>query len=58
LQGLLPALPDSSTVHYHLGFAYHRAGNKAQAKRYLDLALAKRPPDGERAQIEALLKSL
>ena len=52
---LVEKQPNRSTFHYHLAMAFFQKGDKIQAKRSLETALAKQPPKDEEGRIRELL---
>lgn len=57
-QRALKVQPSSVEAYYNLGVLYHRIGELEQASRYLQQALALRPPGALQARIETLLEAL
>jgi tetratricopeptide (TPR) repeat protein len=47
--------PKNPTFHYHLGMALMQKGDKAAARKALEVALQNNPPAGEAAKIRELL---
>ncbi|MBT8438589.1 MAG: tetratricopeptide repeat protein, partial [Gammaproteobacteria bacterium] len=58
LKEVVAAQPDIPVFNYHLGMAYHKAGDKAAARTYLEAALATDKDFKGREMAESTLKSL
>jgi tetratricopeptide (TPR) repeat protein len=58
LEKVIEAQPDTQIFNYHLGMAHHKAGNDAEARKYLEVALASDSDFKGRDVAEATLKSL
>ena len=58
LKQVVEAQPDVAVFNYHLGMAYHKSGNIAEARKYLEAALASDQDFKGRAEAEQTLKSL
>jgi tetratricopeptide (TPR) repeat protein len=58
LEQVVAAQPDVQVFNYHLGMAHQKAGNKEQARKYLEAALASDKDFPGRADAEAALNSL
>ena len=58
LKQVVTAQPDVQVFNYHLGMAYHKSGDKEQARKYLEAALASDKDFPGRADAEAALGSL
>ena len=50
--------PDNPAFRYHYGMALLQKGDKASAKRELDLAMKNNPSKGDKVKIQALLQNL
>ena len=58
LQDSAAKLPENPTVHYHLGMAYSKVGNKPEAKKALTTAVASTRPFREQADAKRALAEL
>jgi len=58
LKQVVTAQPDVQVFNYHLGMAYQKSGNNAEARKYLEAALASDKDFPGRADAEAALNSL
>ncbi len=50
--------PENPAFHFHYGMALLQKGDKASAKRELDIAMKDGPSKGDKVKIQALLQSL
>lgn len=50
--------PERAVFHYHLGMALYQKGDKTQAKRVLETALAKNPEKDDEGKIRELLAKI
>jgi tetratricopeptide (TPR) repeat protein len=55
---LVSESPEVSTYHYHLAMALFQKGDKAEAKKRLQIALQKKPSKDEEAKIKDLISRL
>ena len=58
LDKVVAAQPEIPVFNYHLGMAYYKSGNKAEARKYLEAALATDKEFQGRDVAESTLKSL
>ena len=58
LEKVVAAQPDVPVFNYHLGMAHLKSGNKTEAKKYLEAALASQNDFPGKADAEAALKDL